>query len=135
MSVRPEAATLNIGARSPVWLRRRGRVAPDAVDHGADAIRSLRSEMLIKAERAKSPHCINCKNLLGSLVREESEGDADQSANEVRVAVAAEMKNCHAGVVYPWLLFEPDLAYASTHFVRVIVRSLAQRLEVVAEFD
>ena len=91
--------------------------------------------MLLEAERAKRPRRINGENLLRRLIREKSNSDGDQPANEVRVAVAAVVKGRHAGGVDPRLFFKPDLADAPAHLVRVIMRGLAQGLEAVAEFD
>ncbi len=57
--------------------------------------------MLFEAERAKRAHCVGGENILRRPVRENSDSDSDQSANEMQVAVAAVMKDFRAGIVGP----------------------------------
>ena len=91
--------------------------------------------MLIQAQGAKRSHGVNGENGLRRLIREQCNGDGDQSTNEVRVAVAAVMEDCHSGVVDPQLLLQPDLAYTSPHFISFVVGNLAQGFEAVSQLD
>ena len=83
----------------------------------------------------KAPKASVAQNLLGRLIGEEGDGDGDQSAHEMRVAVAAVVEDRSARRVGAFLPLQPDLADAAPHLVGVVMRFVAQGLEAVTEFD
>ena len=91
--------------------------------------------MLLKAEGAKSGMRIYGQHLLRGSVRKKRNCDRDQASHEVRIAIAAVVQDFFAFGVRFRLALEPNLADAASHFVGVIVRLRAQRLERMAQFD
>src|SRR5271166_4183963 len=91
--------------------------------------------MLLKAQFAESAQGVDGANLLARLIGEEGDRDRDQSAHEMRVAIAPVMEDRSARRVPAFLPLQPDLADAAPHLVGVVMRLFAQRLEVVTEFE
>ena len=113
---------------------RRG-VRPNSLDHGAHAVGALRREMLLEAERAKGAKRVDGQDLVRRPVGKERNRNSDQSAHEVRVAVAAKMQGLSAIPARLRLALQPDLADAAPHLGGVIVGRRAQWLERVTELD
>lgn len=81
--------------------------------------------MLLEAERAKGAKRVDGQDLIRRAVGKERNRNGDQSAHEVRVAVAAKMQGLSAIRARFRLAFQPNLTDAATHLVSVIVRRRA----------
>src|SRR5271155_2028838 len=110
-------------------------VRADALNHGARAVRALRRKMLLQTQRTKGAQGVDGENLLWRPIREKRDRDRDQSANEVRVAVAAIVQDRLAVGPRSRLAFQPHLTDAAPHLVAFIVGRLAKGLEGMTEFD
>jgi len=107
----------------------------DAIDQGAHAVRALRREMLLEAQRAEGAQGVDGENLLRRSIGQKRNRDRNQSAHKVRVAVAAIMQDRLAVGAPPRLALQPHLTDAAPHLIGLVVRRLAQRLERMTEFD
>ena len=90
---------------------------------------------MLKPEGAKSGVRIHRQRLLRSSVGKKRDCNRDQASHEVRIAIAAVVQDFFALGVRFRLALELNLADAAAHFVGVIVRLRAQRLERMAQFD
>ena len=106
----------------------RSGVRANALDHGAHAVRVLRREMLLEAQRAKGPQGVDGENLLRRSIGEKRDRERDQPAHNVRVAVAAIVQDRLAADPCSILAFQPHLTDATPHLVDFIVGRLAQWL-------
>ncbi len=91
--------------------------------------------MLLEPEFAERRHGVRLENFACCAVRVQRERDRNQAADEVRIAVAAKMKDRPAILVRSRLALDPNLAHAASNLVGVVVRAFGQRLQRATEFD
>lgn len=91
--------------------------------------------MLLQAELAKGRRSVGRENLFGRVVREQSDGDGDEPAHQMGIAVATKMQDRASLRVAAVFALEPDLTDAAAHLVDVVVRLFGKRLERTAQFD
>jgi hypothetical protein len=91
--------------------------------------------MLLKAELAEGFMRIDGQDLLRSAIGKKRNGNRDQAAHQMRVAVAAIVESVFAGSVRFRRAFEPNLADAAPHLVDVVMGVLAQGLQSMTQLD
>ncbi len=104
--------------------QRTARVAADALDHGTEPIRALRSEVLAQAEALEGGNRIGCQNVGGVFAGEHREKDRDQTAHDMGITVAAEAEDRAACAIGANAGRKPDLTRASLHLVRLAAVAL-----------
>ena len=67
----------------------RGRRA-NALDHGTEAVRALRSEVLAQAQALEQGDRVGRENFAGVLAGKHREQDGDETAHDMGIAVAGE---------------------------------------------
>jgi hypothetical protein len=98
-----------------------GSVGPNAINHRANAVRALRRQMLLEAERAKGGVRINGKDLFRRSIGKKRDCDRDQTAHEVGIAVAAIAQGRSTVAVRRRFAFQPHLTDAAPDLVGVVV--------------
>ena len=126
--------------RSGFSSRKRAKLEPcgvgaNALDHGANAVRTLWRQMLLEAEGAKGAARINFKDLFRRTVGKKSDCDRNKPLHKVGVAVAAIVQGRSALGVRCRLAIQPHLTYAATDLVGGVVGGRVQRLKRMAELD
>src|SRR3954453_5344148 len=106
---------------------RRAGVRLDALDHGAETIRALRGQMLAQSQFFEQPDRIGIQDLARRFGRIKREQNRDQSAYDVRVAVADKGEQWAGGAITADFGAEPDLAGAALNLVRFRAQLLGQR--------
>src|SRR5947209_869896 len=124
-------------SRSGDALRRLGRARfrLDALDHRAQPVRALRRQVLREAEPLENRRRFGRNDLVGRAIRIKRQRQRDETAHDMRVAVAAEMQDRLALRLAGDFRLEPDLACAALHLVGRIMCLVGQRLERAAELD
>src|SRR5258705_8346955 len=89
------------------------RVGANALDHGAQAVGALRRQVLAKSEFVEHRDGVGGKNLLRRVAGIKCQQDCDQSAHDMRVAVAEIVQHWCVAVAAVDLLGKPDLAGAA----------------------
>src|SRR5947209_17193038 len=91
--------------------------------------------MLLEAEPLENRRRFGGDDLVRRPVGIKRQGQRDEAAHDMRVAVAAEMQDGLALRLAGDLRLEPDLACAALHLVGRTMRLFGQRLERAAELD
>ena len=91
--------------------------------------------MLFQAQFAERRQSVGGENLVRGAVRVERERDRHQAANEMRITVAAKVKDRPAIRVRARLALDPNLAHAAANLVGVVVSGFGQRFERAPEVD
>ena len=91
--------------------------------------------MLFESQLAERRQRVRRENLVRGVVRVERERDRHQAANEMRITVAAKVKDRPAVSICSRLALDPNLAHAASHLVGVVVSGVGQRLERTTEVD
>jgi hypothetical protein len=91
--------------------------------------------MLFESQFAERRQGVRRENLVRGTVRVERERDRHQAANEMRITVAAKVKDRPAVCICPRLALDPNLAHAASNLVGIVVSDFGQRLERAPEFD
>jgi hypothetical protein len=110
-------------------------VGANALDHGAQAVGALRGQMLAKTEFVEHRDRIGGKDLLRRVAGIQRQKDRDQTAHNMRIAVAEIIQHRLIGVMPVDLLGEPDLAGAALHLVGWGMLGFRHRIQRAAEFD
>ena len=106
-------------------LARRGGVRADAFDHRAHAVRALRGQMLLEPELAERRQRVRLANLFAGSIGKERDGDGDQAAHEMRIAVAAKMQDRLRPGVLPSLSSHTWLTQPRTLLASLCASSLS----------
>ena len=85
---RPAAAAAKIAGSSGGGGERLARVRANPFDHGAQAVGTLRRQMLAKSEFVEHRDRVGGQNLLWRMTGKQRQQDRDQSAHDMCVAVA-----------------------------------------------
>src|SRR5579884_3030245 len=91
--------------------------------------------MLAQSHFLEQGDGIETQNVLGALARIDGKKNCNQSAHDMRVAVADESQDRFAAAVWPHSGIEPNLAGATLHLVDVGACRLVQWRKFPAELD
>ena len=91
--------------------------------------------MLLKPQFAETRHRVDRRDFVRRAVGIERQRYRHQAANEVRIAVAAKVKDFLAAGALPRFAFDPDLAHAASDAVEFVSRRIVQRFERSPELD
>src|SRR3984893_6648726 len=115
--------------------KRLAGVGANALDHGAQAVGALRRQMFAKSEFVEHRKGVGCKNFLRRVAGIQRQQDRDQSAHDMRVAVAEIVQQRFVGSAAVDLLCEPNLAGAALHLVYGGMLGFRHGIQRAAEFD
>lgn len=108
--------------------------APDALDHGHEAIRALRRQMLGQVQLAERLVGVDAEDLFGRPSRIKRKENGDQAAHNMGITVAEESENRHVSIRLD-LGREPHLANAALNLVGCRMISLGQGFEPATKLD
>ena len=91
--------------------------------------------MFAQVHSLKQRQSISGEDLLCVFAGKYSEQDRDQTAYDMRVAIAGKYEDRTVRAVWPHAGVEPDLARAASHLVGFIARRLRKRRQLPAELD
>ena len=91
--------------------------------------------MLFEPELPEKRARVRRENFARRSARIERQGDGDQAAHEVRIAIAAIGQNFFGAFARADAKFEPDLADAAADLVGLVMSRLGERLQRAAEFE
>ncbi len=91
--------------------------------------------MRLETKFAKEAESVARQDLARRPIRIKRKSDRQQTAHEMRIAVAAIVKHRLARCIDALAEFEPHLADAAANLVRVVVGGFAQRLQRAAEVE